>query len=69
MKDKHRQPDLFRQEARRLAELPARQRKEALAVHRRVADDTRLSQVTRDHARHVADTLEKLVKEILKRRK
>ena len=36
-------PDLFRQEARRLAKLPARDRKEALAVHRRIADDTRLS--------------------------
>jgi hypothetical protein len=61
--------ELFRQEAKRLAELPARQRKEALAVHGRIADDARLSQVTRDHARYVADTLEGLVSGILKRRK
>jgi hypothetical protein len=59
------QPDLFLVEARRLAQLPARQRKEALAVHRRIADDTRLAQATRDHARSVADTLERLIAEIL----
>ena len=57
-------PDLFREEARRLAKLPARQRKEALDVHRRIADDPRLSETTRAHARHVADTLEKLIEEI-----
>jgi hypothetical protein len=49
----------FRQEAHRLAQLPARQRKEALAVHRRVAEDPRLSNTTRDYARDVADTLER----------
>ena len=58
--------DLFRQEAERLAKLSARERKAALAVHRRIADDPKLSQTTRDHARHVADTLEALVKGILK---
>jgi hypothetical protein len=60
-------PDLFRDEARRLAKLPACERREALAVHRRIADDTRLSQVTRDYARHVADTLETLVERIRKK--
>ena len=63
-----RQPEAFEQEARRLAELPACGRKEALAVHRRIAEDARLSQATRDHARRVADTLEKLVARILKSR-
>jgi hypothetical protein len=64
-----RQPDLFEQEAHRLADLSVRERKEALAVHRRIADDAQLSQATRDHARLVADTLEKLVARILKRRR
>ena len=50
--------DLFRVEAERLAKLSARERKEALAVHWRIADDAKLSQVTRDYARHVAETLE-----------
>ena len=57
------------QEARRLAELPARERKAALDVHRVIADDPRLSQATREHARYVADTLERLIAEILKNRK
>jgi hypothetical protein len=61
-----RQADLFRQEAERLARLPARQRKEALDVHRRIADDPRLSEATRNHARYVADTLEHLVARIRK---
>lgn len=52
----------FRQEARRLSELPARQREESLNVHRRIADDARLSETTRNHARYVADALEKLLK-------
>jgi hypothetical protein len=59
-----RQPDLFEQEARRLAELPARERKQALAVHRRIAQDAGLSQATRDYARRVADTLEALIARI-----
>jgi hypothetical protein len=63
-KKRPRQPDLFRQEAKRLARLPARQRKEALDVHRRIADDTRLSEATRSHARFVAETLETLVAKI-----
>jgi hypothetical protein len=62
-----REQDLFRQEARRLAQLPAGERKEALAVHRRIADDPRLSEATRDHARHVADTLETLIQTILRK--
>jgi hypothetical protein len=49
----------FAEEAERLAQLPARERKEALAVHRRIADDTRLSDATRNYARYVADTLER----------
>ena len=49
----------FRQEAKRLAQLPARERKEALAVHSRIADDASLSKVTRDYARWVAQTLSK----------
>jgi hypothetical protein len=61
------QPDLFRQEARRLAQLSARDRKEALAVHRRIADDPRLSEATRQHARYVADTLEKLIARMRKK--
>jgi hypothetical protein len=68
MARQRRQPDLFRQEARRLAALPARQRKEALAVHRNIADDTRLSQTTRTYAQHVFQTLEKLISRIRKRK-
>ena len=64
---KGKRPDLFRQEARRLSKLPASQRKAALDVHRRVADDTRLSEATRQHARQVLDTLEKLIARIRKR--
>jgi hypothetical protein len=63
------EPDLFRQEAHRLADLPARERKAALDVHRRIADDPRLSKPTRDYARHVADTLEALIARIRKKRK
>ena len=61
--------DLFRTEAERLAKLTARERKEALAVHWRIADDANLSQPTRDHARLVAETLEALIKDIRKTRK
>jgi hypothetical protein len=61
-----RQSDQLLEEARRLAQLPARERKEALAVH--VADDTRLSQTTRTYARELVDTLEKLVKELRKKK-
>jgi hypothetical protein len=49
----------YRQEAERLSKLPARQRKEAMAVHWRIADDTTLSAVTREYARRVAEALEK----------
>ena len=62
-------PDLFKEEARRLAQLPARQRKEALAVHWRIAEDARLSKATRDHARFVAQTLEALIERILARKR
>ena len=65
-KNKRREPDVFHQEARRLAQLPACDRKEALAVHRRIANDPRLSGATRDYARHVAETLEKLIDRLLK---
>ena len=61
--------DEFRQEAARLAQLPARQRNEALAVHWRIAEDARLSSATRDHARKVAETLERLIKALLARRR
>lgn len=61
--------DLFREEAARLANLSVRERNAALAVHQRIADDTRLSQATRDHARFVAETLEGLVKDIQKARR
>ena len=64
---KRKQPDLMQQEAERLAKLPARERKEALDVHRRIADDPRLSEATREHARYVADTLEKLIAKIRKK--
>jgi hypothetical protein len=64
-----RKPDLFRDEAERLAKLPARDREAALDVHRRIADDTRLSETTRQHARAVAETLEARVNAILKKRK
>ncbi|MFO0967882.1 MAG: hypothetical protein U0793_20165 [Gemmataceae bacterium] len=60
--------DQIRAEAERLATLPTRDRKEALAVHRRIAEDARLSSVTRDYARRLADTLESLVGKILRRR-
>ena len=65
MAPKRREPDLFQHEAVRLAKLPARDRKAEIAVHRRIADDIRLSGATREHARTVADTLERLVAEIL----
>jgi hypothetical protein len=48
----------FRDEAERLAKLSARERKEALAVHWRIAEDASLSQSTRDYARHVAESLD-----------
>lgn len=51
--------DEFRDEAERLAQLSPRDRKEALAVHWRIADDATLSDVTREHARLVAESLEK----------
>ena len=66
-KNKRREPGDFHQEARRLAQLPASDRQEALAVHRRIADDPRLSDATRDYARHVAETLEKLIDRFLKK--
>jgi hypothetical protein len=66
MATKH--PHLFQQEAERLAKLSARERKEALDVHWRIADGDS-AQATRDHARLVAEILEALVKEILKRGK
>lgn len=66
-KTTRRQPDLLQLEARRLAALPKRDREAALDVHRRIAEDARLSQVTRDHARMVADTLEKLIARIRKK--
>jgi hypothetical protein len=58
--------DEFRVEARRLAELPASERMEELDVHRRIADDAKRSKPIRDHARWVADTLEKLIERFLK---
>jgi hypothetical protein len=61
------QRDLFHVEAERLAALPVRDRKAALDVHRRIAEDARLSDATREHARTVADTLEKLIAEIRKK--
>lgn len=59
--------DLFRAEAERLAKLPARERKAELAVHWRIAEDAKLLKVTRDYARHVAETLETLIREIRKK--
>ncbi len=53
----------FLSEADRLAKLSARQRKQVLAVHWRIANDERYSKATRDYARHVAETLEALIKE------
>ena len=50
--------DEFREEAKRLAQLSARERKEALAVHWRIVEDATLSDVTREHARRVAESLE-----------
>ena len=58
-----------REEAKRLAKLPARQRKEALAVHWTIANNPHVSQTTRDYARCLAETLETLVKQIRQRRK
>jgi hypothetical protein len=56
MKDVQQQ---YRKEAVRLAMLPAGERKEAMAVHRRIAEDATLSDVTREYARRVAEALEK----------
>ncbi len=58
----------FRDEARRLAKLSARDRKAALAVHWRIADDATLSNVTREHARRVAESLDAELRRI-KRKK
>ena len=49
----------YRDEAKRLAKLTARERKEALAVHWRIADDITLSPSTREYARRLAKSLEK----------
>lgn len=49
----------FREEAERLAKLSARERTDALAVHWRIAADDTLSDATRNHARLVAESLEK----------
>jgi hypothetical protein len=62
-------PDLFKEEARRLSQLPARQRKEALSVHWGIAADTQLSEATRDHARFVAQTLERMIEKILTKKR
>ena len=59
----------FREEATRIANLTASDREAALDVHRRIADDTRLSEATRNHARTVGETLERLVAEFLTKRK
>ena len=59
--------NLFRDEARRLAKLSARDRKAALDVHRRIADDARLSEATRAYARNVAETLQKLIAKFRKK--
>ncbi len=61
--------DLFRVEALRLSKLSADERKQALAVHQRIADDARFSLATRNHARHVADTLESLIQAIIEAKK
>ena len=61
--------DLYQQEAERLAALTARERKAAIAVHRRIADDHHLSSATRNHAQTVADALENLIAAILHNRK
>jgi hypothetical protein len=61
--------DAFRIEAERLANLSARHRKAALAVHLQIADNSTKSQTTRDYARHVFETLDAMVKHILKTRK
>lgn len=66
---RRRVPDLFKQEAERLAKLSARDRKAALDVHRRIADDARLSDTTREHARHAVESLEKLIARALARRR
>jgi len=50
-------PSQLEVEARRLAALPSGERGAALDVHRRIAEDPRLSPTTRDHARRVADEL------------
>jgi hypothetical protein len=60
------EPDQLEQEARRLAALLAGERKAALDVHRRIADDLRLSPATRERARRVADGLAALVERIRK---
>jgi len=52
-------------EARRLAKLPARERKATLELHRRIADDDRLSVATRNAARNVADALERHLRRLL----
>ena len=58
----------FRDEAKRLSKLSARERKEALAVHWRIAADAALSDVTREHARRVAEYLEAELARVKRRR-
>lgn len=64
-----RQTDPLKQEAKRLAALSARDRKAALDVHRRIADDPKLSDVTRQHARTVLEALETLIERIQNRKR
>jgi hypothetical protein len=68
-KGNRREPDQVEQEAIRLANLTASERKAALDVHRRIADDPRLSEATRAYARQLADTLEALIARLRKKRK
>lgn len=56
--------DPIREEAKRLAELPARDREAALDVHRRIANDARLSDATRNHAQTVLAELENLIERL-----
>ena len=61
-KSKRPQPDLFRQEAERLAQLPRDEQRAVIDWHRAIADDAKVSKANRALARERADVLERLLK-------
>ena len=59
----------YREEAERLAELPAADQKEIIALHRSVADDAKVPKRDRDLARERADVLERHLRRLNRKKK